>query len=69
MNQLDAHYVGRVADMISDTSQGCVRGDRINIRQFRESIPHLAHRIVHEVFEEDIQPSAITGPVCCGECD
>ena len=59
-NKLDAHYVGRVMDMLSDAAQMCVKGNHIDVQCYRDGIPNLARRIVHETFAEDISPNAIS---------
>ena len=54
-NQMDAQYVGRVMNLLSDAAQVCVRGNHIDVKAYRDGIPELARRIVNETFAEDVQ--------------
>lgn len=77
MNQLDAHYVGRAVRIIhegmADAVQVCVTPSGFDLDVFRQNslrrAQMIADAVLSQPFKEDLLPNAITGPICCGECD
>lgn len=77
MNQLDAHYVGRAVRIIhegmANAVQVCVTPSGVDLDLFSQNslrrAQMIADAVLSEPFKGDLSPNAITGPICCGECD